>query len=90
MKMSPVKAMTLAFIFTLVAAFVLAHFATAWNAMGIVGAAELAFWGWLGFMLPIIAGGYLWENKSFNLFVMNATYQLLNLFVIVLVLVLWL
>jgi hypothetical protein len=62
MSMTPVKAMTLGFIGTLLLSLVLAHVAAAFEAAGAAGALELAFWIWLGFFLPVVAGGYLWEG----------------------------
>ena len=89
MSMTPVKAMTLGFIGTLLLSLVLAHMAAAFEAAGAAGALELAFWIWLGFFLPVVAGGYLWEGKPLKLFLFNATHQFIALSVTALILVLW-
>src|SRR3989344_345684 len=86
MKLSPAKAMTMGFIVTLIAAYVISYFT---SVLSINGASEIwafTFWSWLGFMMPITAGGFLWGNRSFKLSLFNAAYQLANLFVIALVL----
>ena len=69
------------FIFELVTAYVLAHFLILAEVANVGGLKALVFWAWLGFMLPVLAGSVLWENKSLKLLVINALYRLLALFV---------
>ena len=80
----------IAFLGSLVMAYVLAHFVQVWNAAGIGGAWKLAFWVWLGFVATVMLGPVLWEGKSVKLYFLNAIYQLLNIFVMALILVYWL
>jgi len=53
--------------------------------LGLVGvatfavAAQVAFWMWLGFMAPMLINSVLYEGKSWNLFIINAAYQLIGL-----------
>jgi hypothetical protein len=83
------KMYVLTLIGSFVMAFVLAHFAKVWSATGVSGAWELAFWSWLGFIAPVMLGQVLWEGKSWKLYCLNVVYQLVNVFVIALVLVYW-
>ncbi len=67
----------------LVAAFVMAyvlnHFGIAWGVFDWIGAVELAFWVWLGFLMPVLLGPALWEMKPWKLVVINASYWLVAL-----------
>lgn len=77
------------FIASLVMAFVLAHNAFAWESAGAGGALQLAFWTWLGFIVPVMLGSVLWEGKKVKLFVLNAAYYLVSVCAMALVLVWW-
>jgi hypothetical protein len=40
------------------------------------------FWGilaWVGFVMPTVMGGYLWESKPMKLVLINLGFQLVNL-----------
>ena len=78
-----------AFAGSLVMAYVLAHFVFVWAATDFVGAFQLAFWTWLGFVATVMLGGVLWEGKSMKLYVLNALYQLASLYVMALILAYW-
>ena len=82
-------AMGLGFVSTLIMVCVLAHFAIAWGAEGVMGAFQLTFWVWIGFIVTTLAGSVLWEGKSAKLFLFNIIYQFISIFVASLVLVLW-
>ncbi|MBI4068551.1 DUF1761 domain-containing protein [Candidatus Kaiserbacteria bacterium] len=43
-----------------------------------IGAIELAFWCWVGFVAPTMLGMVLWEQKSFKLYLINALYWLVS------------
>lgn len=82
MTMTPARAMTIGFLMALLTSYVLAHFVAVWNevafgAMTWGDGLMLGFWIWLGFQVTIHIGSVLWENKSWKLFVLNASYQLL-------------
>ena len=81
--------MFMGFITSLITAYVLAHFVSIVTVAGITGAWQLAFWVWFGFMMTVTAGSYLWEGKPLRLFVLNAAEQLVAIFLIALVLVMW-
>lgn len=59
----------------LVMAFVLSQIAPAG-----ISPLTLAFWPWIGFVATTQAGSWLWEGKSFKLFVFNAAESLVSLF----------
>lgn len=69
-------------------AYVLTFFASAWGVFDIVGAVELAFWLWVGFVVPPMLGMVLWEGKSMKLYFINALYWLVAI-VITSVVVVW-
>lgn len=89
MKQKAMKSMSLGFVIGLLMAYVVSNFVVLLNVTNAASAFQLALWAWLGFMVPIIMGAYLWENKSFKLVVLNGAYWLVSLFVMTLVLALW-
>lgn len=78
-----------AFVGWLIMAFVLANAMTAFAAVTIASAVVLAFWLWLGFMLPLMVGTILWEGKSQRLLSINASYNLVALVAMAIVIVLF-
>jgi hypothetical protein len=72
----------------IVMAYVMAHFGIAWGVFDVVGAVELAFWLWIGFVVPPSLGVVLWEGKSVTLFFINAGYWLVAMIVASIILVL--
>ncbi len=89
MKLSAAHAMVGGLITALVMAYVLNHFAVLTGVVGLDGAWQLAFWIWLGFMMTVSAGSFLWEGKPLKLFLLNAGQQLVSIFLMAVVLVLW-
>jgi len=89
MKMTPVMSMSLGFVLHLVIAYVLAHFVDYMMAATFAAGAQLAFWLWLGFMMPITAGVWVWEGKDFKLFLLNTAYWLVMLVVMAGILAVW-
>ena len=89
MKLTPAYSMCMGLITALVMAYVLGHFSLLTNASGLDGAWQLAFYVWLGFTATISAGGFIWEGKPFKLFILNISGQLVSLFLMAIVLVLW-
>lgn len=83
MPLSAPVAMLGGFITAFLMAYVLAHgiiFGNAFTHMsGIEGGMTGAFWYWLGFAVPLTGGAFLWEGKSFKLWVLNAGYYLVSL-----------
>jgi len=89
MKLKPAQAMTGGFIVSLVMAYVLANFVGAIGAVSIATGAELGFWLWLGFIMPVTIGVYLWENKPFKLFLLNTVHWLIAAVVMGSILAIW-
>lgn len=83
MKLTPVQAMFGGFLALLLMAYVLAHvyvFASLFfGQFGATSGMMAAFWSWLGFVVPVTAGVFLWEGKSVKLWVLNATYYLVSM-----------
>jgi len=77
-----------AVIVAIVMAYVMAHFSIAWGVFDIIGAIELAFWLWIGFVVPPLIGVVLWEGKRFKLFAINAGYWFVSMVVASIILVL--
>ena len=69
-------------------AYVMNHFGIAWGVFDIIGAIELGIWTWVGFVAPIMLGIVLWEQRSFKLYVINASYWLVTFIAISVTLVL--
>jgi hypothetical protein len=89
MKLSPKQAMGIGFIAALVMAYVLAHFVKYAAATTIADSSMLAFWLWLGFLMPLTLGSFIWEGKPFKLFVLNAAHWLIGLIIMAAILALW-
>ncbi len=89
MGLSPVKAMSLGLVNSLVMAYVLGYYAVALGAVGVTEALVLAFWIWLGFVATAQISGFLWEGKPLKLFALNTAYSLVTYGVMALILVLW-
>ncbi|TAL49302.1 DUF1761 domain-containing protein [Patescibacteria group bacterium] len=73
------KAYILQFLFALLSVYVLAHLSAVQGVSTVSGIWSLVFWVWLGFQVPIQIGSVLWENKPFQLFVLNAFHGLVAL-----------
>lgn len=89
MKMTPAKAMTFGFVSVLVTAYVLSHFVDLLSVTTWGGAAQFAFWAWLGLVAPVQFGVVLWEGKPFKLFLLNTAHNLVVLIVMSGILAVW-
>ena len=89
MAMKPATAMVWGFVSAFVMAYVLARFAFVYGAIDVHSALEPALWVWVGFLATTSLGGYLWEGRPLKLFVLNAAHQLVSVFLMAVVLVLW-
>jgi hypothetical protein len=74
---------------TLVKAFVLAALLGSLAVMTSAAAVSAAFIIWLGISVPLIMGDQLWLQKPWNLFVINASYELVSLGIMSVILVMW-
>lgn len=91
MPLTAAQAITGGAVTALIMSYVVSYEAYVWgNFTGESGtvffAFMLAFWPWLGYIATTQAGGWLWEGKSFKLFLLNAAGSLASLFAITLVL----
>lgn len=89
MPLTPAVAMTLGFITTLLTSYVMAVFVTLLGPINAQAALTLSFWIWIGFVMTTLAGGPLWEGKSFKLFAFNSAHSLVALSVLSLILTFW-
>ncbi|MEK6839528.1 MAG: DUF1761 domain-containing protein [Nanoarchaeota archaeon] len=79
----------IAFITSLVTAYVLAHFMTYVEVTTLSGALQFGFWVWLGFFATTQLGMVLWDNKPFKLYLLNTLHYLVSLLVMSMILGLW-
>ena len=89
MNLTATQAMFVSFIMTLVASYVLAHFVDYLEVTSIISAIQLSFWLWLGIGIPLMLGSFLWESKPFKLFLLNASYRLVELIIMTSILAIW-
>jgi hypothetical protein len=78
---------------SLLMAFVLAHniiFGVAFTKItGVSGGLQGGFWNWLGFAVPLLMDGQLWEKKPWKLFWINAGYRLVSFLIMGVILATW-
>lgn len=70
-----------AFVGAVVMAYVLTHFVQLGGAMAAMDGAMVGFWIWIGFIATTTLSGLLWEQKPFNLYLLNNGYYLVLLLV---------
>jgi hypothetical protein len=77
----------------LIMAYVLSHatvFAQSYlNTTGVTSGLMSGFWNWLGFMFPILLGGYIYEKKPLKLVWINSGYWLVSLLAMGVIIALW-
>ncbi len=78
-----------AFLQQLVMAYVLAHFVYVWGASDVMGALQLAFWVWLGFIATVLLNGVLWEKRTVPLYLFNVAYHFVSLSAMAVILTMW-
>ncbi|MBI2448917.1 DUF1761 domain-containing protein [Candidatus Pacearchaeota archaeon] len=71
----------LAFIGSLLIAYVLAHFVDYTQSASFTDGMLTGFWTWLGFMVPVMVGSVLWEGKTWGFYIINVLYQLVSLLI---------
>ena len=64
---------------SMLVAYVMNYFGIAWGVFDWIGALELGFWCWIGFIAPAMLGIVLWEGKSVKLYFINSIYWLVSL-----------
>jgi len=75
------KAMALMVPLAFITAYVLAHFVDYTGSATALEGAQCAFWLWLGFQMPLLLQGKLFENKKMELIYINGSYQLVALLI---------
>lgn len=66
------------FIGTLVTAYVFAHFTEYLALTTVQEGIQIAFWIWLGFVVPVCMSAVLFEGKAWKLFFINVFYYLVS------------
>ena len=89
MKLTPMKAMTLGFVTTLITVYVLAMFLKIAQVETISSGLIIGFWIWLGFFATTSLGSFLWEGKSINLYLFNNAFNLINILIVSGILSVW-
>jgi len=74
---------------TLLMAYVLAIFIGYLNITTVAGGLQIGFWIWLGFVIPVNAGAYLWESRPLKLYLINNGYHLVAMLLMGAVLAIW-
>ena len=72
-----------------ITAYVLAHFIDYTGSVTWMDGAQCGFWLWLGFQMPLILQGKLFENKKMDLIYINGGYQLAALLIQGAILAVW-
>ena len=70
-------------------AWVMSYIMVLFGVYDLIGAVELGFWLWLGFIVPVQLGMVLWEGKPWKLYIINVAYYFVNLSVMATILALW-
>lgn len=76
----------IALLASMLVAYVMAYVEIAWQVMDVLGAINIGFWCWAGFVAPPMLGMVLWEQKPFRLYLINALYWLVAFCVIAIIL----
>ncbi len=79
MPLTAKQAISLACVTSVLMSYVLGLLVGTLQATTAIEGAQVAFWIWLGFAVPIQAGVFLWEGKPFKLFLLNASNTLVTL-----------
>ena len=62
------QSMAIMFLLVILTAFIFAHFVSFLSEKNLSNYLQMAAWIWLGFVMPVTAGGFLWESKPAKLF----------------------
>lgn len=90
------KSLGLSILGSFLMAFVLSHQVAVWNPetwgisveiSKISHVTQAAFFTWLGFFVPMHLNGVAWEKKSWKLFIINASFHFIVLFIMASILI---
>lgn len=76
---SMTKSYMLGFMGALIMGYVMSYLIGLSGASSFMSGAQVGFWAWLGFIVPVEMGSVLWDGKSWKLFWLNALYYLVVL-----------
>lgn len=79
----------MAFVGSVVMAYVFAHVLATYGADSIALGLQAALWMWFGFISVVLLGKVLWEGKSWKLWLLESAYYLVVLMINSAVLVSW-
>lgn len=85
-KRMPLMAL-IALLASMLVAYVMNYFGIAWGVYDWIGAIELGFWTWVGFVAPTMLGMVLWEQKPVRYYAIVAGYWLVAFVVMAIILV---
>ena len=86
-KMGPMYA--LSWVGGLVMAWILSMIISLVGVVDTMGAAQVAFWMWLGFVAPVQMTGVIFGSKEWKLFAIDTSYQLASLIAMGVIISLW-
>lgn len=86
-KLMPVMAF-IAFLAAMLVAYVMNYFGIAWGVFDWIGAIELGFWCWVGFVAPTMLGMVLWEMKPIKYYAIVSGFWLVSFITMAVILVL--
>lgn len=75
------KSYAIAFVMTLITAYVLNAFILKTQSISAAGGMAIAFWAWLGFMAAKSMGMFLWESKPMKLYWINTLHDLVSILI---------
>lgn len=83
------KLYALAFLSSLLMAYVLAHFVDYMGAITFTAGMQTGFWLWLGFIATVSFGMVLWDGKDIRLYLLLNGHELLSLLLMGGILAVW-
>lgn len=86
---SHAKELAIAFVMSLILVYILAHFVQYTKATSVLGGIQTAFWLWLGFVVSTQVATVIFEGRSFGLFLINVSYQLVGCALAGVILAVW-
>ena len=88
-KKSMTKEYLMAFIKTLIMAYVLAIFIELTGAALLAGGLIIGFWVWLGFLATVTFSSVIWGKRPFKSWLLDNSFNLLSVLLMAGILVLW-
>jgi hypothetical protein len=83
------KSYFLSFIGAVVTAYVLAFVIRLAQVNSVGGGVKIGVLIWIGFVVPMMLGSVLWENKSKSFYFINVFYQFVNLILMSVIVTAW-